>query len=125
MFIDVGWQEDGVDDVDDVVVGFDVSFYDGGVVDFYVVVGVDGDFVVLDGGSFGDFDDVRSYDFVGDDVVGEDGCEFFFVGEECFEGVFGQCGESFIGGSEDGEGVFIFEGVDEVGSFDGGDEGVE
>ncbi len=70
--------------------------------------------------------EVLGGDLAGDDVVGEDLYEGGLVLrlDEVVDGACGELGEGGIGGSEDGEGASAFEGVDETGSLDGGDEGL-
>lgn len=64
-------KDDCVDDVDYVVVVFDVSFDDSCVVDYdFVIFNFDYDFLFVGCFSWIDFDNVCCYDFIGYDVVG-------------------------------------------------------
>lgn len=60
---------------------------------------------------------------VGDDVIGEDFGQvgFVFGFDQGIDGVCWQFVEGGVGGCKDGEGVFVVEGVDQIGGFYGGD----
>ncbi len=64
-------------------------------------------------------------DSAGDDVIGEDLVEGFFVLrlDERVDCACGKFGEGVVGRSEDGEGAGAVERVDEAAGFDGSDEG--
>ena len=58
-------------------------------------------------------------------MEGKDAGELGDVLHEGLDGAGGEFGEGVVGGSEDGEGAGAFQGLDEVGGGDGGDEGFE
>lgn len=120
-------KNDGVDDVDNAVVGDEVGLHDFGVVDRNASIG-DFEFhgLTLDGFGFHRFY-IGGHDFAGDNMVGEDCDELLFVFrfEQVFDSAGGQLGEGFVGGSKNREGSFALERFDQAGSFDRCDERFE
>ena len=57
-----------------------------------------------------------------DNVAEKHSCEGVLVSEQAVEGVRRDLGKGIVGGGEDGEGTLASEGVNQAGSFDGGQE---
>jgi hypothetical protein len=120
--------ENGVDDVDYAVGALNVGFGDGGVIDHdFAAVGVNGNGLAVHGFGFGHFRDLCGGNAAGNDVIGEDGDELFFVFglEQIVDGAGWELSEGSVGGRENGERASTFQSVGKAGGLNRGGEGFE
>ena len=120
-------EDNSVDDVNDAVVGDEISFDDFCVIDRDAGIrDVEAYLLTLDGFGLHGFY-VGGHDFAGHDVIGQNGNEFrlVFRFEEVFDSALGEFGKGSIGGSEDGEGTFTLQCFDESCGLYSGDQSFE
>ena len=104
--------------MNDAVVSHDVSFDNFGIIDFDAIFGVNGEVLALQ--ALGGFhsSNIGGEDFASDDMVGQNSGELGFVSEQGIEVSLWHFGKSFVGGRENRERAWAFEGIDQTSDFE-------
>ena len=94
-----GWlfqQQHGVDHVDDAILAFDIGFDHFRAIHFHASCGIDGNVRSLQRLRAIELYYIGCHDFSGHHVILEDGRQLLFVGQQSFENVLRNFGESLI-----------------------------